>query len=108
MQCNVMYVCMSDTPLLLYLVLQHGKIQFQMLSGKNNEHKDQLFGSGDCQVGWGSSMRRGSGRRFVPSLESCNRPVPLQSPGTPKPQKCILKSEKWHFRPPGKMAQKVN
>ena len=31
-----------------------------------------------------------------------NRPVPLQSPGTPKPQKCILKSEKCHFGPSGK------
>ena len=41
---------------------------------------------------------------------SCERPVPLQSPETQKPQKCIfLKSEKCHFRPPGKMAPpKVN
>ena len=39
--------------------------------------------------------------------KGCKRPVPLQSPETPKPQKCILKSEKCHFRPPGKMAPKV-
>ena len=30
----------------------------------------------------------------------CHRPVPLQSPKTPKPQKCILKSERCHFGPP--------
>ena len=36
----------------------------------------------------------------------CKRPVPLQSPETPKPQKCILKSEKYHFRPPGKRPRK--
>ena len=39
---------------------------------------------------------------------TCNRPVSLQSPGTPKPQKCILKSEECHFRPPEKRAPKVN
>ena len=38
----------------------------------------------------------------------CKRPDLLQSRGTPKPQKCILKSEKCHFRPPGKRAPKVN
>ena len=41
------------------------------------------------------------------------RPV-MQSPGppteprNPETQKCILKSEKWHFGRPGKMAQKVH
>ena len=41
-------------------------------------------------------------------LWTSKRPVPLQRPGTPKPQKCILKSEKCHFGPPGKMARQVN
>ena len=40
------------------------------------------------------------------AIFSCNRPVPLQSPGTPKPQKFILKSEKCHFGPPGKWPKK--
>ena len=31
---------------------------------------------------------------------------PIQSPGTPNPQKCILMSEKCHFGPPEKMAPK--
>ena len=34
------------------------------------------------------------------------RPGLLQSLGTPKPQKCMLKSEKCHFRRPEKMAPK--
>ena len=42
------------------------------------------------------------------SHHPCKRPCRLQSPGTPKPQKCMLKSEKCHFGPPGKMAPKVN
>ena len=29
-----------------------------MNSGKKKEHKDDLLGSGDCRVGWGSSTRR--------------------------------------------------
>ena len=33
------------------------------ISGKKKEHKDQLFGSGDRPVGWGSSTRRGGGRK---------------------------------------------
>ena len=32
-------------------------------SGKKKEHKDWLFGSGDHPVGWGSSTRRGGGRK---------------------------------------------
>ena len=32
-------------------------------SGKRKEHKDLLFGSGACPVGWGSSTRRGGGRK---------------------------------------------
>ena len=41
------------------------------------------------------------------SDKACKRPSLLQSPGTPKPQNCILKSEKCNFGPPGKMATKV-
>ena len=33
-------------------------------SGKKKEHKDKLFGSGDRPVGWGSSTRRGGGRKL--------------------------------------------
>ena len=36
----------------------------------------------------------------------CNHPVPLQIPGTPEPQKCILKSEKCQFGPPRKNGRK--
>ena len=35
----------------------------EALSSKNNERKDKLFGPGDCWVGWGSSTRRGGGRK---------------------------------------------
>ena len=31
---------------------------------KKKEHKDQVFGSGDRPVGWGSSTRRGGGRKL--------------------------------------------
>ena len=43
-------------------------------SGKKEEHKDQFFGPGDCRVGWGSSMRRGGGRK----VNSLNRKFVFQ------------------------------
>ena len=36
---------------------------------KKKEHKDELFGSGDCPVGWESSTRGVVAKKFVPSLE---------------------------------------
>ena len=33
-------------------------------SGKKKTHKDKLFVSGDREVGWGSSTRRGGGRKL--------------------------------------------
>ena len=51
---------------------------------------------------------RGSVLQKLNKSLTCKRPDLLQSPGTPEPQKCILKSEKCHFRPPGKRAPKVN
>ena len=46
--------------------------------------------------------------RFASKLgpKKCKRLDLPQSPRTPKPQKCILKSEKCHFGPPGKWPQK--
>ena len=36
----------------------------------------------------------------------CNRPVPLQSPETPKPQKCILVSEQFSEKPTGNIVKR--
>ena len=52
-----------------------------------------FLGSGDHPVGWGSSMRRGGGGKFVPSLESLSSwvvkrglwDVPRILPGCPRP-----------------------
>ena len=47
-----------------------------------------------------------SGHSRLYPHKACNLLVPLQSPGNPRPQKCIFKSEKCQFGPPGKMAPK--
>ena len=45
---------------------------------------------------------------FLPESSLIWFDTAVKSPATPEPQKCILKSKKCHFGPPGKMAPKVS
>ena len=52
------------SPIYLILLIFFGPLVVDRDSScKNKEHKDYLFGPGDCQVGSGSSMQRGGVRK---------------------------------------------
>ena len=49
-----------------YLLLETSFQNFETSSGEKKEYKYYLFGSADRPVGWGSSTRRGGGRKVRP------------------------------------------